>query len=351
MRSPVRAVAVGARARSALVGVAVVDRGRGRRAGRRGAPRDRSTGTVRQARRWRCGGTGRPACGAQRRSTRASARRRGRRRSMSSTRLSLVEVGQVVDGDVGGVLDVGQRDRAEVLRDARKIATWPSSAADVVLVLRPGVRGIRAAADDDERRAAATRAAGAASVPRRERGPSSARVDAVVVVGRRPVASRGERRRLGGRAWSGSAGCRSARARRGADDLRLGGRRGRLRRVSTTSATTTVTLSGVPASRASATSRSAVSPGSAVLGEDLVDGVARDVVGQAVGAEEEAVAAGASRTTRSGSSSCAAVEHPGDQGALRVGCASSSVIRPSSIRLCTKVWSLVIWVTLPSRSR
>ena len=38
---------------------------------------------------------------------------------------------------------------------------------------------------------------------------------------------------------------------------------------------------------------------------------------------------------------------------LRCGCtrASASVIRPSSIRVCTKVWSLVSWLISPSRNR
>ena len=38
---------------------------------------------------------------------------------------------------------------------------------------------------------------------------------------------------------------------------------------------------------------------------------------------------------------------------LRCGCTrdSASVIRPSSIRVCTKVWSLVSWLISPSRNR
>ena len=87
---------------------------------------------------------------------------------------------------------------------------------------------------------------------------------------------------------------------------------------STTSATTTVTLSGAPARMASSTSRSAVRPGGLARREDLLDGVPRDEAGQPVGAEEEPVPGTGLAHHEVGLVAIAAGQDPGDEGTLRV---------------------------------
>ena len=90
----------------------------------------------------------------------------------AAARALLVEVGQVVDDDRRRVLGARERDRAEGLVDAPEDGDDAVVDADVVLRLRPGVRGVAAGDDDerdDERRGDAQdgAAAGRAGPPRR----------------------------------------------------------------------------------------------------------------------------------------------------------------------------------------
>ncbi len=64
--------------------------------------------------------------------------------------LGAVEVGQVVDDDVGGGAHVGEPHRPEVLRDALEDGDLAVVGADEVLALGPVVGGIETAADDEE---------------------------------------------------------------------------------------------------------------------------------------------------------------------------------------------------------
>ena len=180
--------------------------------------------------------------------------------------------GRSDDGDVGRRVDVGQLDGADVLADALVDGDVAVVGVHEVLVLGPGVRGIRAAGEDG--RATRPSTAQAAQLPRFGARPSSARVTS--------------RRRRPRRRWPRGRGCglrgRGDRDRSGAAWLRARGARrrsgaavGRVRWPcvrSTTSPMTMVTLSGAPALRASSTSRSAVAARVGVSARTLVDGVA-----------------------------------------------------------------------------
>ena len=117
------------------------------------------------------------------------------------------------------------------------------------------------------------------------------------------------------------------------------------------SATTTVTLSGAPARRASSTSRSAVGP-TGLPAESTSSMVSRATKPERPSEQSRNRSPGrASRTMRSGSSPSLPVSTRVTSERCGWLSASASVMRPSSTSDCTKEWSCVIWWNEPSRSR
>ena len=198
MRSPVRrsptARGVGDGRQRAPAGSAV---GVGRRGGRSGwgVGAVQVDGTVRHASPLSWAHRQAVAC-SRSSATRASAAARSST-SMPCCRLSWYEVGRSSTGIVVAYSGLGQRDRAEVLRRPRgtrrprRPARRGSTGAGTTRTRHTSRRRRR-------RRARRAMAATRSTVPRRDRGPSSARVTPSSVVG--PAGGlRGERRGLGGR--------------------------------------------------------------------------------------------------------------------------------------------------------
>ena len=118
---------------------------------------------------------------------------------------------------------------------------------------------------------------------------------------------------------------------------------------STMSATTTVTLSGAPARMASSTSRSAVAATGrpAESTSSMVSLATKPDRPSEQSRNRSPVRA--SRTMRSGSSPSLPVRTRVTRERCGWLSASSSVMRPSSTRDCTKEWSWVIWLNSPRR--
>ena len=109
---------------------------------------------------------------------------------------------------------------------------------------------------------------------------------------------------------------------------------------STTSATTQVTLSELPASREARTSSTAA------LSTDPLPSMSASRSSSSTPRRRRCTAASGRRARarrRTGRARCSCTPSTARRIRLRCGCVrdSSSVIRPSSIRLCTNVWSLV----------
>ena len=223
---------------------------------------------------------------------------------------SAVYSGRSDSGEVLLLVDVGQADRAEVLGQAAVDRDVLTGDADVVLLLAPRVRRVPAGDEhaDDEQRArgpAAPTGTGTSRRPdRRGRRP------------RRPVSGRSSAAALAAGVEASTGRGHGAAHRSRADDLghRAGGGRRRVDHVRDDAGD----VVGAAAAQGQVDQGLGARARVVVLAEHLREGVVADDAGQAVGADQVAVADPGLADRQVGLVVRVAGQHPGDHRPLRV---------------------------------